>query len=87
MFEIPVDGLTKIRCDNENMVENCSKFELVLNKKHNAIACHLTRWAVATKEAAARWAESKCNLEDTMDGQLTKQQRDSLETDLVHNSG
>ena len=61
-----IDGPSKICWDNERVVENCSRFKSVLNKKHNAMACHLIRWAAAAKEVSVGWIQSKDNLSDAM---------------------
>ena len=38
MFAIPVEGETKILCDNKSAVTNCSQLESTLQKKHNSLA-------------------------------------------------
>ena len=40
MFGIPFEGPTQVMCDNQGVVDNTSKIESKLNKKHNAIAYH-----------------------------------------------
>jgi hypothetical protein len=47
MFGIPVDGPANVYCDNNGVVTNCTKPESTLKKKHNAIAYHHVREAVA----------------------------------------
>ena len=49
MLGIPMndDHPTNVLCDNESVVKNFTKFGSVLNKKHNSIAYHYTRWNVA----------------------------------------
>ena len=66
MFGVPVDNPTKICCDNNSVVQNCTRFESTLSKKHNAIAYHLTRWAVAAKEATIHWIPGGQNIADAM---------------------
>ena len=46
MFGIPIEGPAHVLCDNQAVVNNSSKLESVLNKKHCAIAYHAVRWAV-----------------------------------------
>ena len=65
MFGIPITGPTRVLCDNESVVKNSSKFESTLNKKHNAIAYHMTRWATAAKEIIMGWIKSGENLADS----------------------
>ena len=43
MFGIPFEGPTQVLCDNKSVVDNSSKLESKLNKKHNAIAYHAVR--------------------------------------------
>ena len=50
MMGIPIDGLTNVFCDNAAVVRNSTALESVLKKKHNAIAYHRAREAVAAKE-------------------------------------
>ena len=47
MFGVDIDGPTDVFCDNSGVVENCSRPESVLAKKHNAINYHAVREAVA----------------------------------------
>jgi hypothetical protein len=47
MMGIPLDGSTSVFCDNESVFENATRPESALKKKHNAIACHRVREAVA----------------------------------------
>ena len=65
-FGIPVDGPTGVLCDNKSVVKNSSCFESCLNKKHNTIAYHVTRWATAVKEIIVGWIKSQDNLVDTL---------------------
>ena len=78
MFGIPIAGPTRVLCDNEAVVKNASRFESVLNKKHNAIAYHITRWATAAKEIIVGWIKSGDNLSDAMTKRLTQGERDHL---------
>ena len=38
MFGIPIDGTAKVLCANESIVNNSSKLESSLNKKHCSLA-------------------------------------------------
>ena len=84
MFGVSVDNPTKIFCDNDSVVTNCTRFESTLNKKHNAIACHVTRWAVAAKEATIHWVPSGQNLADAMTKFLPQATRDFLFEEWTH---
>ena len=78
MFGIPITGPTRVLCDNESVVKNSSKFESTLNKKHNAIAYHMTRWATAAKEIIVGWIKSGENLADSLTKRQTQGERDHL---------
>ena len=78
MFGVPINGATKIYCDNKSVVNNCSRFESTLAKKHNSIACHIARWAVAAKEAVVGWIKTDDNLADAMAKMLTSTKREHL---------
>ena len=47
MFGVPIEGPTNVFCDNEAVTKNVIFPESTLKKKHNAIAYHRTRKAVA----------------------------------------
>jgi hypothetical protein len=78
MFGVPIQGETKIFCDNEAVVRNSSRFESALNKKHNSIAYHITRYAVAAKMAVIGWIDGRDNLADAMTKRLAAAVRDYL---------
>ena len=78
MFGVPVDNPTKVHCDDKSVVTNCTKFESTLNKKHNSIARHLTRWAVAAKEVTIHWIHTKVNFVDAMTKFLPEAARQRL---------
>jgi len=78
MFGVPIQGETKVFCDNEAVVKNSSKFESSLNKKHNSIAYHITRYAVAAKIAVIGWISGVENLADAFTKRLSAAKRDYL---------
>ena len=39
--------VTNVLCENKSVVNNSSRFESVLKKKHNSFGYHYVRWAVA----------------------------------------
>jgi hypothetical protein len=47
MFGIPIDGLANVFCDNKSVVTNARIPTSTLRKKHNMIAYHRVREAVA----------------------------------------
>ena len=64
MFGIPVDGPTSLLSDNEAVVWNTMVPELTLKKKHNSIAYHQCREAVAAEMVLVAQVRSKNNLAD-----------------------
>lgn len=48
VFSLPVDAPTNVYCDNEAVTKNCSIPELMLKKKHHAIAYHHNYEAITT---------------------------------------
>ena len=47
MFGIPLEGAANIFCDNQSVVTSSTVPESTLKKKHNSIAYHRVREAVA----------------------------------------
>ena len=66
MFGVPIDGPTNMYCDNGSVVTNCTKPESVLRKKHNAIAYHKVREAVAQGTIRIAKEDGKTNLADIL---------------------
>mmetsp|Transcript_35878 Transcript_35878/g.50825 ORF Transcript_35878/g.50825 Transcript_35878/m.50825 type:complete len:144 (+) Transcript_35878:910-1341(+) len=59
MFGIPEEDTTKILCDNESVVNNSSKIESTINKKHKTIAFNVARWAVAARMIVVGWIKTE----------------------------
>ena len=78
MFGVPIDESTRVFCDNESVVNNTSKIESTLNKKHNSISYHYVRWCVAAGIASIGWIASGENLSDAMTKRLSATTRDYL---------
>ena len=78
MFGIPIEGPAHVLCDNQAVVNNSSKLESVLNKKHCAIAYHAVRWAVTASILRVGKIDTKENLADAMTKRLAKITRDYL---------
>jgi hypothetical protein len=49
MFGISIEGTTNVFCDNEAVTKNTIFLESSLEKKHNSIAYHRSREAVAAR--------------------------------------
>ena len=78
MFGIPIEGPTHVFCDNMSVVNNTTKMESTLNKKHSSIAYHYVRWMVAASVVSLSWLESKENLADGLTKRLAETVRDYL---------
>ena len=63
---VPIDGPMSAFCDNGSVVANTTKPESALKKKHNAIACHRVREAVAAEIIRVAWVKGDCNLADCL---------------------
>ena len=66
MFEIPIAGPANVFCDNDSVVNNCTRPDSTIKKKHNAIAYHKVREAVATGVIRVAWESLKTNLADML---------------------
>ena len=78
MFGIPIDGASDILCHNQSVVNNSSKFESTLNKKHASIAYHAVRWSVAAGIIRVGKVHKDDNLTDTFTKRLSANKRDDL---------
>jgi len=59
MMGVPIDGPTSVFNDNQSVVHNTTKPESTLKKKHNAIAYHRVREAVASGTIIVAKVDSK----------------------------
>jgi len=66
MFGIPIDGAANVFCDNNSVVINASIPTSTLKKKHNAIAYHRVREAVAAGVLSSAWVQGSANLADLL---------------------
>jgi hypothetical protein len=66
MFGIGIDGPTNGFCDNNSVVQNVTRPESTIQKKHNAIAYHKVREAVACKAIRIKHEPGKANLSDVL---------------------
>ena len=64
MFGVPIDGPTKVLCDNQSVVSNSSRIESILNKKHNSICYHRVRESQAAGTIHVSWIEGEYNKAD-----------------------
>lgn len=78
MFGVPMQGPTKVLCDNKSVVTNSSVVDSSLNKKHCSITYHTVCWAVAAEIILIGKIGTKHNLSDAFKKRLTAAQRDYL---------
>jgi len=71
MFGIPIDGAANVFCDNNSVVINASIPTSTLKKKHNAIAYHRVREAVAAGLLRIAKVQSSENLADLLTKSLS----------------
>lgn len=67
-----------IFCDNESVVNNTTKVDSRLNKKHLAIAYHYVRWCVAAGIVSIAWIDTRENLADAFTKRLLADTRNYL---------
>ena len=75
MMGVPIDGATKVYCDNESVVKSTTRPESTLKKKHNAINYHRAREAQAAGHIRVAWIEGKENLADVLTKVLVGERR------------
>jgi hypothetical protein len=66
MFGIPIDGPANVFCDNKSVVTNSTIPDSTLKKKHNSIAYHRVREAVASGTLRIAKVLSKANNADLL---------------------
>jgi hypothetical protein len=57
---------TDVFCDNESVFKNATRPESTLKKKHNAIAYHRTRKAIAAGIVRIAWEDGRFNIADVL---------------------
>ena len=78
MFGVPIEGSTNVFCDNEAVAKNAIHPESTSKKKHNAIAYHRTREAVAAGTIKVTKEDGKTNLADVLTKPLPQVMKDFL---------
>jgi hypothetical protein len=66
MMGVEIDGPTSVFCDNASVVQNSSNPESTLKKKHNAIAYHRVREAIAAGTIQLAKEDGQTNLADIL---------------------
>ena len=64
MMGVPIDGPTLVFFDNQSVVNATTKPESTLKKKHNSIAWHMAREAVASGKIIVSKEPGTTNLAD-----------------------
>ena len=78
MFGVPLNTPANVLCDNESVVNNSTKLESKLHKKHSSVAYHATRWAVAAEIIRVGKVFIGDNLADALTKRLSANKRDYL---------
>jgi hypothetical protein len=84
MMGVPIDGATKIYCDNESVVKTTTRPEATLTKKHNQINYHRCREAQAAGHVKVAWIDGKDNLADVLTKVVVGQRRHYLLSRILH---
>jgi len=71
MFGVPLEGPANTFCDNASVLTNSTDLASTLKKKHNSIAYHKIREAVAAGTIRIAWVDSEKNLADLLTKPLT----------------
>jgi hypothetical protein len=66
MFRVPIEGETRIMCDNESVVRSSSCAETMLKKKHCSVAYHRVRETVAKGKTLIYYEKSESNSADLL---------------------
>ena len=75
MFGVPIDGPANVFCDNQGVVNNASRPESTLMKKHNAINYHIVREAAAAGILRVGKEDGQTNLADILTKIITGERR------------
>ena len=70
--------------NNESAVNNSSKIESTLNKKHSSIAYHLVHHNVASRVVIIEWVSTSDNISDTLTNRLKESKKKHLFSDWTY---
>jgi hypothetical protein len=73
MFGVPIMDAANVYCDNASVVTNTTQPESTLKKKHNAIAYHRVREAVAAGTIRVAKEDSDTNIADMLTKNVTRE--------------
>ena len=77
-FGVPIDGPVNVFGDNDSVINSAQKPEVTLSKKHNGIAYHKVREAVAAGTIRVAYVHTTLNLADLLTKPLPRVMRDTL---------
>ena len=78
MLGVPIEGATRVYCDNESVVKNTTYPESSLKKKHCSIAYHKIRESVAAEKIIIFHERSGSNIADLFTKVLNFEKRSKL---------
>jgi len=84
MMGVPIEGSCTTFCDNETAVKNSTVPESMLRRKHNAIAYHRVREAVAANITRIAHIPSNQNLADMFTKPLTREKIHALSEQILY---
>ena len=84
MFNVPIDGLTYMFCDNEAVYKNAYMPESQLRKKHHSIAYHMSRESVASGASRISKEDTNTNLADLFTKVLTRPRSELLLNKFIY---
>jgi hypothetical protein len=77
-FGVPLDGPADVYGDNQSVINSAQRPEVTLSKKHNAIAYHKCREAVASEMIRVAYESTDTNLADLLTKTLPQPRREFL---------
>jgi hypothetical protein len=77
-FGVPLDGPANVYGDNQSVIHSAQRPEVTLSKKHNAIAYHKCREAVACDMMRVAYESTDTNLADLLTKPLAQARRETL---------
>ena len=78
MFGVPIDGSTKIFCDNEAVYKNESTPKYQLRKKNHSILYHMSREAVSSGACSMAKEDTETNISHLFTKVLLRPRRELL---------
>ena len=75
---VPIDGPVNVFGDNQSVINSAQKPEVTLSKKHNGIAYHKVREAVAAGTIRVAYVNTTLNLADLLTKPLPRAKRHTL---------